>query len=257
MVYKILKPKSRKKRNRSTKDSHTEQFKSRKIRDLNSFSSTPVKLDYKEIRNPNNSFTQKSLTEQLKSRNIRDLNRFSVTTPIKLDYTETRNPNRFSVTTTAAKFDYQPSRNRYVTYKRNPIYESNSQNGGQIQLIKENDSFNFNDLSIIRCPITMSIFVNPVLTEDGNSYEKYAIEQHFKKTNISPLTNKRINTKLIPNNALKQIISNLIVLHKDLENEYNETKQKYKQIFTPIVGPPKISKSIRKIRRLTNRPQIL
>jgi hypothetical protein len=40
------------------------------------------------------------------------------------------------------------------------------------------------------CPLTMEIFVDPVITEDGQTYERAAIEVWFSNHSTSPLTNR-------------------------------------------------------------------
>ena len=48
---------------------------------------------------------------------------------------------------------------------------------------------------------------DPVLAEDGHTYERRAIEQWFQKHHTSPMTNEVLNeTDLQPNLLLKQMI---------------------------------------------------
>ena len=55
------------------------------------------------------------------------------------------------------------------------------------------------------CPITLDIMDDPVLCEDGHTYERKAIQQ--LTTSISPITRQPINkTKLILNRGLKECI---------------------------------------------------
>ena len=59
------------------------------------------------------------------------------------------------------------------------------------------------------CPITLEIMVDPVLCEDGHTYERKSIER--LTNSISPLTRQLIDkTKLIPNRALKECIQRFI-----------------------------------------------
>lgn len=61
------------------------------------------------------------------------------------------------------------------------------------------------------CPITKECFINPVIAEDGNTYDEYAIKVWFNKGNItSPLDSKPIGSNLVPNLALKKMIKKLI-----------------------------------------------
>jgi TPR repeat protein len=68
------------------------------------------------------------------------------------------------------------------------------------------------------CPITHLLFRDPVLTCDGQTYEREAIEAWFAKGNISsPNTNLPLkNKKLIPNHAVKQEINSLMIKHPAL-----------------------------------------
>ena len=57
------------------------------------------------------------------------------------------------------------------------------------------------------CPITQEIFSEPVMADDGNTYEKSAIEAWFLYHDTSPLTNVKLATKkIIPNLTLKKLI---------------------------------------------------
>jgi hypothetical protein len=62
------------------------------------------------------------------------------------------------------------------------------------------------------CPITGDLFKEPVLTEDGQTYEKIAIETWFKSGYLkSPLSGVKLNTsELIYNKNIK----NLVDYHK-------------------------------------------
>lgn len=55
------------------------------------------------------------------------------------------------------------------------------------------------------CPITLGIMIDPVICDDGNTYERSAILKLQKS--VSPITREPIDkTKLIPNRALKKLI---------------------------------------------------
>ncbi len=57
------------------------------------------------------------------------------------------------------------------------------------------------------CPITMEMMCDPVICADGFSYEKHAIERHFRSSDTSPMTNIPFAQKIVfPNRALKNII---------------------------------------------------
>ena len=57
------------------------------------------------------------------------------------------------------------------------------------------------------CPITLSVMRDPVIAEDGHSYERSAITEWFQHNNTSPKTNLRLNsTNLVANIALRNTI---------------------------------------------------
>ena len=57
-----------------------------------------------------------------------------------------------------------------------------------------------------QCPITLDIMRNPVLVDDGFTYEKDAIIEHLKRSNTSPLTRERIGHRFTPNKVVKSLI---------------------------------------------------
>ena len=62
-------------------------------------------------------------------------------------------------------------------------------------------------LNALTCPITLELFVNPVLASDGYTYERSAIVEWIKHHNgTSPMTRQTIQIKeLKPNRIVKQI----------------------------------------------------
>lgn len=74
------------------------------------------------------------------------------------------------------------------------------------------------------CPINGTLMRNPVICTDGHSYEKSAIEEWFKRSNKSPLTNIIVSNVLIPNITLRKSIEEFIEIHKKSNrNESSET----------------------------------
>jgi hypothetical protein len=65
------------------------------------------------------------------------------------------------------------------------------------------------------CAITREIMVDPVLADDGFTYERQAIEAWIKaaknggKQLTSPMTRQKMTDKLVPNRALKAVIDSL------------------------------------------------
>jgi hypothetical protein len=61
------------------------------------------------------------------------------------------------------------------------------------------------------CPLTQEIFFEPYMTCDGHSYERKAIEEWLKNSDISPATNLKLQSKdLIPNLMVKKMVSELL-----------------------------------------------
>mmetsp|Transcript_26567 Transcript_26567/g.36537 ORF Transcript_26567/g.36537 Transcript_26567/m.36537 type:complete len:282 (+) Transcript_26567:330-1175(+) len=56
------------------------------------------------------------------------------------------------------------------------------------------------------CPLTQEIMVDPVITANGQTYERAYIEKWFKRHATDPLTNTVVTNALIPNRALKDAI---------------------------------------------------
>jgi TPR repeat protein len=76
------------------------------------------------------------------------------------------------------------------------------------------------------CPITQGIMIEPVITADGNTYERLAIQQWLEKHDTSPKTNLPLTHKhLVPNLAMKQQIEELVLsetLDSDICEDYKE-----------------------------------
>ena len=60
------------------------------------------------------------------------------------------------------------------------------------------------------CPITFSLPVDPVTAEDGNVYERSAIEKWLKKQLKSPVTNLEMGTRLLPALRVKNMIRMMV-----------------------------------------------
>ena len=85
---------------------------------------------------------------------------------------------------------------------------------------------------------------NPVICEDGFSYEKSAIEKWFKTgSDRSPMTNKRLDSlKLIPNHTLRKLIEDW-----KKKNEALISKNKRKRVaaaarFMPLMQQQRYAK---------------
>jgi Mg-chelatase subunit ChlD len=64
------------------------------------------------------------------------------------------------------------------------------------------------------CPITQDLMTDPVMCEDGITYERSAITQWLQTHDTSPVTRKQINKYLIPNIALRNIIHDYFAKQK-------------------------------------------
>eukprot|EP00831_Metopus_contortus_P058646 TRINITY_DN50781_c0_g1_i1.p1 TRINITY_DN50781_c0_g1~~TRINITY_DN50781_c0_g1_i1.p1 ORF type:complete len:144 (+),score=34.49 TRINITY_DN50781_c0_g1_i1:466-897(+) len=71
------------------------------------------------------------------------------------------------------------------------------------------------------CPIVYSIFKEPVIAEDGHTYEKQAITQWLQTHRCSPLTREPMGKKLFVDYKTKQVI---------LELQEKKKKKKKKKI---------------------------
>ena len=56
------------------------------------------------------------------------------------------------------------------------------------------------------CPLTHELFVDPVNTDLGYTYEREYIEKWFKKHNTDPLTNEHVSANLTPNRNIKDAV---------------------------------------------------
>ena len=109
---------------------------------------------------------------------------------------------------------------------------SASQSGGVIYVDDENDKMRF------ECPLSLDIMEDPVIAEDGYSYEKEEIESWIKLSEdkgnpiTSPITGDNMGKTLIPNTVLKDIIENSIFdrQHTNQESSQIEDENKNKGI---------------------------
>lgn len=76
------------------------------------------------------------------------------------------------------------------------------------------------DREDIYCPITKQIYYDPVIIEDGYTYEREAIIEWMHHNAISPLTGSKLNNKLfIHNKWLKNRINEMLLLDEGLKKE--------------------------------------
>eukprot|EP00752_Nemacystus_decipiens_P005260 g4772.t2 len=57
------------------------------------------------------------------------------------------------------------------------------------------------------CPLTLEVMIDPVVCEDGHSYERGGIEAWLRNHDTSPMSNTHLNSKMVvPNHALRNSI---------------------------------------------------
>jgi serine/threonine protein kinase len=72
-----------------------------------------------------------------------------------------------------------------------------------------------------KCPLTRKIFEDPVISDDGYTYERKAIEDYIKQHGISPKTKQPISIDTLKtNHTLKIIIDELIPLSSHPQYNY-------------------------------------
>jgi hypothetical protein len=65
------------------------------------------------------------------------------------------------------------------------------------------------EFDILTCPITMVIMREPVVADDGHTYERSAIAEWVTMRGTSPLTRGRISSHFVPNMAIRKMIEQL------------------------------------------------
>ena len=111
-----------------------------------------------------------------------------------------------------------------------PFVMPNFQKGGVIYIDDENDRDSF------MCPLSLDIMTDPVIAEDGFTYEREHIENWINTPRqagqqlISPLTSEPMGINLIPNKSLKKIIDASVFDREptlsastEMQTENNET----------------------------------
>jgi hypothetical protein len=99
---------------------------------------------------------------------------------------------------------------KYLKYKRKYLKIKKQVGGMRNQIVKVIDkeiTISFPDTYF--CQVTEELFVDPVITVDGITIERKAIEEWFQNHNTSPVTGAVINKLLIPNHALRNSIEDI------------------------------------------------
>jgi len=65
------------------------------------------------------------------------------------------------------------------------------------------------------CPLTGELIFDPVIAEDGHTYERLAIECWFVGHEVSPLEGTKLSTKtLFPNQVMKKLTKQIYEANK-------------------------------------------
>jgi hypothetical protein len=92
--------------------------------------------------------------------------------------------------------------------------------------------------SEFRCPISMEPMVDPVLCEDGHTYERQNILEWISRSPTSPLTRQPLNSNNIrPNLALKAAIQRWKVQEMTSKKSVVTTVPIKQQPIQPILNP--------------------
>ena len=91
-----------------------------------------------------------------------------------------------------------------------------------IVISKKSHLIRLDEIQDFHCPISWDIFKDPVILEDGFTYERENISEWLSNHRTSPTTNRKLNNKkIIPN----QIVKNIINIHQELLLSFNTCKQ--------------------------------
>jgi hypothetical protein len=71
------------------------------------------------------------------------------------------------------------------------------------------------------CPITLELFRDPVLAQDGHTYERQAIVEWIEKNGRSPITDQQLSLEhLYPNYAIKKAFDHFEKSMKNKNYQY-------------------------------------
>jgi len=85
------------------------------------------------------------------------------------------------------------------------------------------------------CPITHEIFTDPVIAQDGHTYERTAITEWFKHNDISPMTREKIGKVLITNHAKRSELSEAGYFVKSLNKSTSVAIEKGSSLRVTLV----------------------
>ena len=77
------------------------------------------------------------------------------------------------------------------------------------------------------CPITQDIIVEPVIANDGITYEKTYIENWLNIKSISPITREVISNKCVENKIYISLVEKLCIIDEGFKDEYDKLKKDF------------------------------
>eukprot|EP00696_Hemimastix_kukwesjijk_P006270 gnl/Hemi2/17943_TR5917_c0_g1_i1.p1 gnl/Hemi2/17943_TR5917_c0_g1~~gnl/Hemi2/17943_TR5917_c0_g1_i1.p1 ORF type:complete len:680 (-),score=149.47 gnl/Hemi2/17943_TR5917_c0_g1_i1:20-2059(-) len=117
---------------------------------------------------------------------------------------------------------------------REVVRQKNQLERKVFQLQAENNKFREHMVQVpphFLCPITRELFIDPVVAQDGHTYERNAIVYWLQRSRISPVTNvELLSSALVPNSTLKSLIESNPYLksqQKQQSDELRRLNQKY------------------------------
>lgn len=84
----------------------------------------------------------------------------------------------------------------------------------------------------LKCPIALSIFKNPVIAPDGQTFDKYEILKALEKNGENPLTRKKLFKEQLIDNILVKKICTILA-----ENNYELSKNNFNKIKSHLINP--------------------
>ena len=114
------------------------------------------------------------------------------------------------------------------------------------------------DLADYRCPICYELMVNPVVARDGQSYERKYIETWLSRDVAiiaSPITNVPLTKKLVDNETLRRIISNIV--ENDLYDKNQEQQKLVDDYKSKIKENEKIIESLKLVAQSATKKRVL
>ena len=77
------------------------------------------------------------------------------------------------------------------------------------------------------CPITQDIIVEPVIADDGITYEKTYIENWLNVKSISPITREVLSNNCVDNKIYISLVEKLCIIDEGFKDEYDKLKKDF------------------------------